>query len=292
MDKHTLSLFKMHQTIHVAGTRHDVSRGLSTGAALYNLAGVNPAHHHLLLELQDDRDIPLRVDDYIVISGQERFSVGEGPCPSNDNPSLRKPLAPVLNESSLPLERQLHHAKLTFEQLAALDPNFESGDGVFVELRDVPDAQVTSGMRVLVQNHDRYYTSPCGNVGFESKLALDLASLRELYGAVDCVEDGARSMVIIRTVPLPSHWNRASTDILVQVPQGYPMSAMDMFWVNPGLSLSDGRIPEKGDYLETFMRQTWQRFSWHYQNNHQWNPSVDGLCSHLRFARMRLGQHR
>jgi len=282
----------MKQTIHVAGVRHEVSRGLLVGTALYNLVGLSPANHHLLLELQDDRDIPLRGDDYVVISGHERFSIADGPCPDSDNPSLRKPLSPVVNEVPLASGQQLVHAKLTFEQLAALDPDFESGDGVFVELRDVPDAQVTPGMRVLVQGHDRFYTSPCGNVGFESKLDVDLATLRQRHGEIDCVEDGARWIVIVRAVTLPSHWSRATTDILVQVPQGYPMSAMDMFWVPPGLTLADGRMPENGDLMETYLGQTWQRFSWHYQNNHQWNPSVDGLISHLRFARMRLGQAR
>jgi hypothetical protein len=284
--------FNMKSSIHVAGIRHEILRGLTAGTALYNLVGINPANHHILLELQDDRDIPLRGDEYIVISGHERFSVGEGPCPSSDNPSLRKPLAPVVNEIPLSPERQLHHAKLTFEQLAALDPDFESGDGVFVELRDVPDAQITSGMRVLVQCHDRYYTSPCGNVGFESKLDLDLAALRGRYGVVDYVDEGSRSMIIVRSMPLPGHWSRAATDILLQVPQGYPMSAMDMFWVTPGLTLVDGRMPERGDLMETYLGQSWQRFSWHYPNTYQWNPSVDSLSSHVRFARMRLGQAR
>lgn len=282
----------MHTAIHVAGIRHDTSRGLFAGAAIYNLAGIDPARKHLLLELADDRDVPLRHDDYIVITGHERFSTGDGPCPVDDNPSLRKPVAPVVNEVQLPPERQLHHAKLTFEQLAALDPNFEPGDGVFVELRDVPDAQVTPGMRVLVQNHDRYYTSPCGNVGFESRLDRDLSTLRERYGSVDFFDEGARALVVVRAMPLPAHWSRQSTDVLIQVPQGYPMAAMDMFWVPPGLGLISGRMPENGEVMESFLGKTWQRFSWHYSNNHQWNPSTDGLVSHLRFARMRLGQAR
>lgn len=280
----------MHTSIHVAGTRRDISRGLVAGAAIYNLANVDPAQQHLLLELADDRDVPLRPDDYIVINGRERFSVTDGPQPADDNPCLRKPLSPTINEQELPADRGLHQAKLTFEQLAALDPDFESGDGVFVELKDVPDAQVLPGMRVLVQDDDRFYTSPCGNVGFETKLDSDLALLRERHGDVEHIDDGTRHLVIARGLDLPAHWNRRSTDILLQVPQGYPLAALDMFWVTPGLALADGRQPQNADQLETYAGRTWQRFSWHYPPGHRWNPDTDGILSHLRFARVRLGQ--
>lgn len=280
----------MHTSIHVAGTRHDISRGLVAGAAIYNLADIDPARQHLLLELADDRDVPLRPGDYIVISGRERFSVADGPQPADDNPCLRKPLSPTINEQELPADRALLQAKLTFEQLTALDPDFESGDGVFVELKDVPDAQVLPGMRILVQNDDRFYTSPCGNVGFEAKLDADLALLRERYDGVEFIDDGTRCLVIARGLALPAHWNRRSTDILLQVPQGYPLAALDMFWVTPGLTLADGRQPQNADQLETYAGRTWQRFSWHYPPGSRWNPATDGILSHLRFARVRLSQ--
>jgi Prokaryotic E2 family E len=280
----------MNTSIHVAGTRHDISRGLVAGAAIYNLADIDPARQHLLLELADDRDIPLRPDDFIVVNGRERFSVADGPQPADDNPCLRKPLSPTINEQELPADRALHQAKLSFEQLAALDPDFESGDGVFVELKDVPDAQVMPGMRILVQDDDRFYTSPCGNVGFETKLDADLALMRERHGNVECIDEGTRRLVIAHDQDLPAHWNRCSTDILLQVPQGYPLSALDMFWVTPGLALADGRQPQNADQLETYAGRTWQRFSWHYPPGHRWNPATDGILSHLRFARVRLGQ--
>jgi Prokaryotic E2 family E len=145
-------------------------------------------------------------------------------------------------------------------------------------------------MWVLVQDHDRFYTSPCGNVGFGANLNADLEVLRSRYGVVECLDEGTRVLVIIRNLPLPPHWNRNSTDVLVQTPQGYPMAAMDMFWVTPGLRLSDGRIPQSGDQVETFAGCAWQRFSWHYGPGNGWNPGVDSLVTHVRFARTRLAQ--
>lgn len=107
---------------------------------------------------------------------------------------------------------------------------------------------------------------------------------------MECIDDGTRRLVIARGQELPAHWNRRSTDILLQVPQGYPLAALDMFWVTPGLALADGRQPQNADQLETYAGRTWQRFSWHYPPGHRWNPATDGILSHLRFARVRLGQ--
>lgn len=155
----------MHTTIHVAGDRLNISRGLFTGADLYVLAGIDPAHRHLLLELSDDRDVPLSTGDHIVITGRERFSIGDGACPAQDDPDLRKPVSLVMNGEPLQPNERPRHSKLTFEQLAGLDPHFGSDKDLFVELEDVPDAQVSAGMRVLVQSEDRFYASP--KAGFE-----------------------------------------------------------------------------------------------------------------------------
>lgn len=278
--------------IHVAGTRYEIERGLIQATAIYNLCGANPASHYLLLEIQGDRDIPLTPTDYIIVSGRERFSIGDAPYPAHDNPSLRVPVRPTFNDERLPEHAGLKHAKVTTAELAALDPNFDAGDGIFVDLDDLPDEQLREGWRLVVQNDDQFYTSPCGNVGYDNRLSLDVNQARRLFGTVDLVSEGGRSLVIFRDQPLPAHWNRPSTDVLFQVPQGYPLGALDMFWVRPGLRLQAGTMPEAGDVHEVFASESWQRFSWHYPPNVPWNPAVDGILSHMRFARTRLAQVR
>lgn len=278
--------------IHISGQGHNIQRGLVPASTLYEIASVDPISAHLLLELPDDRDVPLMPNEYIVINGRERFSVGEGPHPGDDNPCLRKPMTPVFNEIKLEGASALHRAKLTFEELAKLDPDFEAGDGIFVDLADLPDGQVLPNVRLLVQSDDRLYTAPCGNVGFDSRLDMDLAKFRERFGAVDRIVDGARDLVIARDQALPTHWSRSRTDILMIAAQGYPMSAMDMFWVPPGLTLSDGRTPANAETIEHYAGMPWQRFSWHYTDSNRWNPSRDDLLTHMRFVRTRLAQNR
>lgn len=276
--------------VHIRGHRHDIKRGLLKAEDLYQVGSIDPTSSHLLLELPDERDVPLLIGEYIVISGRERFSVAEGAAPADDNPCLRKPLTPVFNEVPLTAERALPRAKLMFGELAALDAEFESGDGVFIELGDLPDGQLLADARLLVQTDDRLYTAPCGNVGFETRLDVDLATARERYGVVDRVVDGARDLIVLRDQPLPNHWSRRRTDILVIAAQGYPASAMDMFWVTPELDFADGRKPANADSIETYAGQAWQRFSWHYPPTQPWNPATSSLLTHMRFVRVRLAQ--
>lgn len=279
-------------SIHVAGTRYDIKRGLMQMTAIYSLCGINVASQYLLLEVQGDRDIPLAPTDYIIISGRERFSIDDAPYPANDNPSLRVPVRPTFNDERLSEHAGLKHAKVTTAELSALDPNFDAGDGVFVDLDDLPDEQLRDGWRLVVQNDDQFYTSPCGNVGYGDRLGHDVEQARRLFGTVNVVSDGPRSLVIFRDQALPAHWNRPSTDVLFQVPQGYPLGVLDMFWVRPGLRLHTGAMPEAGDVHEIFAGENWQRFSWHYPPNVPWNPSVDNILSHMRFVRTRLAQVR
>jgi hypothetical protein len=127
-------------------------------------------------------------------------------------------------------------------------------------------------------------------VGFDTKLAEDVQYLRDRHDAVEVIEEGARTLIIVREIELPLHWNQRTTDLLIQVPQGYPLAALDMFWVTPGLVLSDGRQPQNADQMEAYAGRVWQRFSWHYPPEYQWNPTRDGILSHMRFARSRLSQ--
>ena len=147
------------KSIYVAGNRLDVDRGLYLGAVLDKLADIDAASNHLLLELEDDRDIPIGPKEFIVITGGERFSIGTGPCPEENDPVLRKPVVLVMNGESLDENLRPAQAKLSFEKLAHLDPDFGADEALFAELKDVPDVEITIGMRVIVQDEDRFYTA-------------------------------------------------------------------------------------------------------------------------------------
>lgn len=127
-------------------------------------------------------------------------------------------------------------------------------------------------------------------MGLPPQLEKDLALLRDRGLLVKAQRDGAGGNQIYITIDnysLPEGWNRKSTQVLLITDVSYPNSKMDMFWVEPWLTLPDGRKPQAGEAIETYLSRPWQRFSWHVQ---KWNPAVDSVVSYLNTVKQRLLQ--
>lgn len=100
-----------------------------------------------------------------------------------------------------------------------------------------------------------------------------------------CEEAGFTNIVVksVETGPL---YQPGVTDLLLRVPNLYPDAALDMFWTDPELRLSNGSTPNRADVIETICQRQWRRFSWH--RNGRWNPDIDWIGSHLEFVRQRF----
>lgn len=99
--------------------------------------------------------------------------------------------------------------------------------------------------------------------------------------------NGNQIFIIFDKYPLPKGWNKTETKLLLITDISYPNSKLDMFWVDPGLQLNGGKVPQAGETIETHIGQQWQRFSWHVQ---KWNPAIDNLITYLGTVDARLGQ--
>lgn len=77
----------------------------------------------------------------------------------------------------------------------------------------------------------------------------------------------------------PTKWDRAQTDLMLRIPNGYPNAGLDMFWVDPPLQLRTGGYPVSADHFENHAGRRWQRFSRHLAT--AWRPGVDGIGSFL-----------
>lgn len=119
-------------------------------------------------------------------------------------------------------------------------------------------------------------------------LAEDLDRLAEqLACEIELLRQGEQLGVVVCAFELPAGiYSKARSDVLLQTTTQYPMSAMDMFWVDEELVLADGRIPAGGESLEAHFHRTWRRFSWH--RNAPWEPGRDDLAGHFDFALARL----
>ena len=80
-------------------------------------------------------------------------------------------------------------------------------------------------------------------------------------------------------------WNQDKTDLLVITYPTYPNAKIDMFWVNPPISLRSGKTAQAADTKENKIGTNWLRFSWHVQS---WNPGKDNLITYLDVVNDRL----
>jgi len=277
-------------SIFIDKTEHEINPGLLRGETLLSLSGVSGTQQ-VLLERKDDIDIPVLTDDYLIIDGGEEFAVGDGNPPIEENPCLRKPIKFIFNGENVSGDVALVRPKLTGAELRAFDPDGHPGDGLFADL-DGADEPLLPDQRIIVQDKDRFITTPCGNVGYEisptGPLADHFEEVCKVCPGATVSPHGTNFLLVIPGHQLPDHWIPERADLLVVVPDGYPLSGLDMFYVNPEINLRSGKLPSGGEHHEVFLDRQWQRFSWHYQK--QWNPSRDSLLSHIRFCMARLAK--
>jgi hypothetical protein len=115
-----------------------------------------------------------------------------------------------------------------------------------------------------------------------------LAELSEavgLHGHV--IEEGSALTVILFEVTLPTErFSRENSDVLFRTDSQYPVSAMDMFWVEVEVVRADGNIPQNAESIEHYCGRAWRRFSWH--RNSVWNSNGNPLLDHYAFMESRL----
>jgi hypothetical protein len=122
------------------------------------------------------------------------------------------------------------------------------------------------------------------------QLEPDIETLRKEGYSVAVQRDSSSSnriFIVLKDYPLPRGWNKPQARLLLIADVGYPNSKLDMFWVDADLLLEGGRVPQAADVLETYMGETWRRFSWHVQ---YWNPARDTVLSYLETVNHRLRQ--
>ncbi len=90
--------------------------------------------------------------------------------------------------------------------------------------------------------------------------------------------------LVAPSYPLGTHFNRDVADLLVKVPPMYPFAGLDMFWTEPDVRLTDGRLPANTS-VEWWLGREWLRFSWHPT---AWRQGTDNLATYFGFINSRL----
>lgn len=95
--------------------------------------------------------------------------------------------------------------------------------------------------------------------------------------------------LIIKNYRLKSdRYNTQETDLMIRIPNGYNMAALDMFYVDPHIRLKDtDDYPPAANSIETYIDRQWQRFSRHL-NPGEWRAGIDGIETILSHATKEL----
>ena len=142
----------MRMSIEVDGKRYEVTGGLVSAQAIYELAGC--ADGRLFVNRQDDIDVPLDAADFLVIQGNETFATGEGSI--KGNPPLRNAVRVRFNGEAGPA---LPRAKITGRELKGFDEKHPQGR-LFADIRTGPDAEIADEMTILVQAGNAFFVIP------------------------------------------------------------------------------------------------------------------------------------
>lgn len=272
--------------IRIGRNHADIQPGLQFGRDLMQLANIT--NQQLLLEVDGDIDVPIAPDDIIFIQGGEQFVIGDNNPPIEDNPCLRHPIKFKFNGNIISDNQLFKRAKVTVAEIKALDPNLKQGDILVADLAGLADEVLHDNYRIILQKKDQFITVPCGNVGYEDPIAKQFREVKSYFPNASLETDGVNQYVVITNYSMPSHFTPNVVTFLMMLPNGYPVSAPDMFWVTPLVKLNGVTEPEGASVYESYLGKTWQRFSWHYQDAQKWQVGVSDLLSHIKFCQSRL----
>lgn len=91
-------------------------------------------------------------------------------------------------------------------------------------------------------------------------------------------QDGGQVAVVLPGFQLPAAFQPQRVELLLLIPFGYPDTQLDMFWVDPSVTLCGA--PPQATGAEVRLGRPWQRFSRHLPQG-AWRPGVDGLRNYL-----------
>ncbi len=168
------------------------------------------------------------------------------------------------------------------KKLAGVPENYR----VWLERKGEEDLLISLGAEVALSESclERFYTGIP-----QSTAGVDLCVLPERdrrylidHGlSFEEIQDRGQNALIVRAVAVRNPLLISETvDLLILLPEGYPDTPTDMFFVSPWVRFrADNRLPHRADQSFEFAGLSWQRWSRH---SREWRRGVDGIWTVLR----------
>jgi len=112
-------------------------------------------------------------------------------------------------------------------------------------------------------------------------LEKDRLHLTKLGVRWETIIDVGRRWLIIRDYTLVDGYNYERVDIASEIPTTYPDAAIDMFYVFPTLTLTNGETIVQTQGTVNICGKPYQRWSRHLRGMTLWDPLTDSVISHL-----------
>jgi len=105
------------------------------------------------------------------------------------------------------------------------------------------------------------------------RILQEIEILQKQYGELEYDPNG--SWIVFKKFKLPPGWYRDETELLVNIPSGYPSTPPNNFYVPVGFKLANGKPINAYTESQTFLNKQWGQFSYHIDG--EWNPSKNIL---------------
>lgn len=101
--------------------------------------------------------------------------------------------------------------------------------------------------------------------------------------------DNQRCLIFVGLALPPGKFDVDKADILTLLPPNYPDAGPDMFYARPRLVLANGQLANATNVSETFLGETWQRWSRHWNSN-TWRAGIDDIQTVFRRIKRALDE--
>jgi Prokaryotic E2 family E/Multiubiquitin len=96
----------------------------------------------------------------------------------------------------------------------------------------------------------------------------------------EIIQDGS-IWILIHNFPLPLGYNASHVLLAIRLEGGYPLSALDMFYVFPHVGRLDGRPIGQANVVQRIDGRDFQRWSRHRTPDNPWVAGQDSLETHI-----------
>jgi len=111
-------------------------------------------------------------------------------------------------------------------------------------------------------------------------LPVDEVHLKESGYRWETIVDGQSRCLVVHAYQLPEGYSPQRVNLALLITAGYPQAMLDMFYLYPAASLTNGKKIPATEGTATVEGVIYQRWSRH----RSWNPSVDNVVSQLAMA--------